>query len=124
MPNKPLRPCSYPGCRELVTYGRCEKHKQVNQKESDKRRGTPTERGYNYKWTQYSKQFLSKPENQFCKLQLPGCTMIAECVDHIQPPNGGNDPLFWDTSNHQAACIHCNSGKGHRTIRGSFNKLD
>jgi 5-methylcytosine-specific restriction protein A len=27
MPGKPLKPCSYPGCRELTNTGRCERHK-------------------------------------------------------------------------------------------------
>jgi 5-methylcytosine-specific restriction protein A len=35
-------------------------------------------------------------------------------VDHIDPPDGPGDPRFWDTANHQPACIHCNSVKGHK----------
>lgn len=118
-PMKPLRPCSYPGCNQLVTSGRCEKHTTQTQRQYDKQRGTPTERGYNSRWYRYSKLFLSRPENTFCKLQLPGCTNIAKCVDHIQAPNGADDPLFWQTSNHQASCIHCNSVKGHKTMVGN-----
>ena len=59
-------------------------------------------------------------ENQFCSLRLPGCTFIAQCVDHIDPPDGPDDPRFWDKNNHQPACIHCNSVKGHRKIVGSY----
>jgi 5-methylcytosine-specific restriction protein A len=107
-----------------VTTGRCDKHKASAQKRYDKQRGTPTQRGYNYRWAQYSKSFLNEPENQFCKLQLPGCKNIAECVDHIDPPNGADDPRFWDATNHQAACIHCNSVKGHRNIKGEAKPFD
>jgi 5-methylcytosine-specific restriction protein A len=62
--------------------------------------------------------FIKHPDNIFCKLQLNGCTNLAECTDHIVPPTGPSDPLFWDKSNHQAACIHCNSVKGHTSIKG------
>ena len=116
MLRRPLRPCTYPGCNNLVTSGRCEKHKTVDNQ--DRHSETAAERGYNYRWQKYSKWFLKQPENQFCKLQLPGCTNIAECVDHIDPPNGIDDPRFWNTNNHQAACIHCNSVKGHKNLKG------
>lgn len=124
MPNKPLRPCRQPGCPELVQGGYCDKHKRDTNREYDKRRGTAHERGYTYRWQKYSKLFLSNPENVFCKLQLPGCTNIADCVDHIDPPNGPDDPRFWDRDNHQPACIHCNSVKGHRKMAGTAKPFD
>lgn len=109
---KAKRPCCYPGCPELVGSGYCDKHKKQS---SDYRRGTAHQRGYNYKWSQYSKRFLKQEGNYICKLRLPGCTYVADCVDHTIPHNG-DMKLFWDTSNHQAACIHCNSVKGNRTV--------
>jgi len=118
MPNKPLHFCNHAGCNELVTTRYCEKHKQQEQKRYDRQRGTAAERGYTYRWDKYSKLFLKKPENVFCKLQLPGCTNLAKCVDHIDPPYGPDDPRFWDPENHQASCIHCNSAKGHTKIVG------
>ena len=119
MPNKPLRPCSHSGCKELVASGMCEQHSKREQQRYDKQRGTAAERGYNTRWAKYSRWFLSQPENTFCKLQLSGCTNISRCVDHIKPPSSKDDPLFWDTSNHQGACIHCNSVKGHKTQEGT-----
>jgi 5-methylcytosine-specific restriction endonuclease McrA len=63
---------------------------------------------------------LSKEENQLCKLRLDdGCKFVAECVDHIVAVKGASDPLFWEPSNHQASCLHCNTVKGKRTIEGS-----
>ncbi|KXG42866.1 HNH endonuclease [Tepidibacillus decaturensis] len=118
MPNRPLKPCSYPGCTNLTRERYCEKHKKQEQKRYDEHRGTAAQRGYDWRWQRYSKYFLKQPENAFCKLQFPGCTRLAQCVDHIDPPDGQNDPRFWDTNNHQAACIHCNSVKGHRYIKG------
>jgi 5-methylcytosine-specific restriction protein A len=124
MPSKPLRLCNHPGCNELVTAGYCDKHKKQDQQQRDQRRGTAHERGYTYRWQKYSQWFLKQPENIFCKLQLPGCTNLAECVDHIDPVNGAKDPRFWDTSNHQGACIHCNSVKGHRKMIGKAEPFE
>ncbi|WP_459997296.1 hypothetical protein, partial [Paradesulfitobacterium aromaticivorans] len=118
MPSKPLRHCSKPGCPNLTAERFCPEHAKQERQRYDRQRGSAHERGYTYRWYKYSKWFLSQPENVFCKLQLPGCTNLSECVDHIQAHNGPNDPLFWDSNNHQAACIHCNSVKGHRKIVG------
>ena len=125
--------CKYPGCNNIVTgCNYCkdhkaeaaaeeEKRKQAKQRRGDLRRGSSRERGYNTAWSKYSKAFLSRPENQFCRLHLDnGCALVAQCVDHIDPPSSATDPLFWDKSNHQPACIHCNSRKGHKKIIGSY----
>lgn len=115
-----MKLCAWPGCPNLVRGGvtHCQEHAKQKQKLNDERRGTAHERGYSYRWSQYSKWYLRQSENVFCKLQLPGCTNLAQCVDHIQAHNGSSDPLFWDRDNHQASCIHCNSVKGRRTMRG------
>jgi 5-methylcytosine-specific restriction protein A len=130
MANKALRFCCHYGCNELTTERYCDKHKAEHEqqrkerfKEYDKRRGSSQERGYNHRWQLYSKAFLRKPENQICKLHLPGCTLIAECVDHIDPPDGPHDPRFWEKSNHQPSCIHCNSVKGHRVMVGEYDMM-
>ncbi len=114
-----MKPCAWPCCPNLVrgqTY--CEEHTKQTQRNQDQRRGTAHERGYTYRWSKYSKWFLSQSDNIFCRLQLPGCTNLAQCVDHIQAPNGSGDPLFWERGNHQAACIHCNSKKGRNVMKG------
>jgi 5-methylcytosine-specific restriction protein A len=54
-----------------------------------------------------------------CKLELPGCKVFSQCVDHIQAVTGPSDPLFWVKSNHQAACLRCNTVKGKKTIVGT-----
>lgn len=87
----------------------------------DERRGSSRQRGYDTRWSKYSRWYLSAPEHQLCALRLDdGCTMVARCVDHIAPPDGPGDPRFWDTANHQPACIHCNSVKGHKKIIGKY----
>ena len=123
-----LKFCKHTGCRNLVKSGYCELHQQdaIEEEERKKhrkdghRRGSSTERGYGTRWRKYSKWFLAQEGNQFCKLHLDGCTIYAECVDHIVPPTSANDPLFWDRNNHQPACIHCNSVKGDKSIRGTY----
>ena len=131
MPSKSLHFCGYPGCNRLVTTAHCEEHqllydakKREQFKRYDKARGTATERGYTSRWSKYSKWFLSQPNNQICKLHLPGCTIVAQCVDHIEPVNGAGDFKFWNTINHQPACIHCNSVKGHKNIVGEFDLME
>ena len=135
--HKAHRFCNHPGCNNFATqYGYCDRHiedyyikmertKAAANKRADKRRGTARQRGYTYRWDKYSRAFLARPENKFCKLHLDdGCNILAQCVDHIEPPSSANDPLFWDASNHQAACIHCNSVKGHRKIIGTYEYGD
>ena len=121
MPKRPKKPCSQPGCPNLVeagTGGRCELHKRQADQEYDRRRGSSSQRGYTARWQRYSKRYLKQPDNVLCMLRLPGCNVVAQCVDHIDPPDGPNDPRFWDSKNHQPACIHCNSVKGHRYLKG------
>jgi 5-methylcytosine-specific restriction protein A len=121
MPTRAKKPCAYQGCASLVDGGEryCEKHRKKVQQQVDEHRGSANDRGYTYRWRKYSLWFLRQPENVMCKLQLDGCTKLSECVDHIDPPNGADDPRFWDTDNHQGACIHCNSVKGHRKMEGT-----
>ena len=121
---KSLKFCSHAGCRNLTHDKYCEEHAHelVEERKKDWHRGgTAAKRGYNYRWSKYSKWFLQQEGNQFCKLHLDDkCAIMAQCVDHIKPPKGADDPLFWDTSNHQPACIHCNSVKGHTYQVGKF----
>jgi 5-methylcytosine-specific restriction protein A len=124
MPNKPKRFCLYPGCPELTTKGYCEKHRKQEMRQYDKQRGSANDRGYTYRWSKYSQWFLRQPENLFCKLQLPGCTNLSECPDHIDPPDGPDDTRFWNPENHQGACLHCNSVKGHKKIVGKGKPFD
>jgi len=79
-------------------------------------RGTPTQRGYNYRWQQYRIAYLqANPLCAHCKRRE------ATQVDHIKAVNGADDPLFWEGNNHQALCSSCHSRK---TIRedGGFGR--
>ena len=118
--------CREPGCSALTKHvsGYCEKHRgkweEMNRRR-DIRRGSASERGYDSRWARYSRAFLREPGHQLCALRLDnGCAIVAQCVDHIDPPDGPRDPRFWDPDNHQPACIHCNSVKGNKNIKGIF----
>ena len=61
MPFAPKRPCTFPGgCSKLVSSGRCDAHKAVQQ------RGKTAERGYGYAWVKLRRWFLQQPENVVC----------------------------------------------------------
>ena len=131
---KPLKLCKVPGCSNLTRNKYCDEHQYLQEEEDRKRteylnrkkkngghKLSSTERGYDTRWRNYSKWFLAQPGNQFCKLHLDDqCAVVAQCVDHIDPPESRDDPRFWDYSNHQPACIHCNSVKGHRKQIGEW----
>lgn len=124
MPNRSSRFCAHTGCGNIITAGRyCEVHQADEieaERQRDRKRGGSRERGYTWKWDQYSRRYLMRPENQTCKLHLPGCTLLATCVDHIVAVTGPDDPRFFDPTNHQSSCSHCNTVKGKRTIKGTF----
>lgn len=118
MPERSLKPCAKQGCAELTRGRYCEAHKEMD-RDIDRHRLNSRQRGYTSRWDRYRKVYLARPENALCVLRLDGrCAIKAECVDHIIPHKGKDDPLFWDEGNHQPACIRCNSVKGARVIRG------
>ena len=40
-----------------------------------------------------------------------GCGRPARVVDHIEPVTGPQDPKFWDPTNHQALTVQCHNRK-------------
>lgn len=114
------RPCTYPGCKELVTSGRCEAHRAKYEEQRkgqaqryDKERGTAASRGYNARWAAYSRRY--RKENPLCVDCLArGVLTSVEHgghVDHVKAVSGPDDPLFWEPSNHQSLCQPCHSAK-------------
>jgi 5-methylcytosine-specific restriction protein A len=79
----------------------------------EKQRGTASQRGYGGNWQAYRKLFLANnPLCVECDRPEP-----ATDVDHIVPVSGSDDPLFWDSENHQALCHSCHSRKTMREMR-------
>ena len=112
--------CLQPSCHNLTNNAYCEEHAPLHMTYADNR-ASASERGYDAKWSRFSKRYLSQPEHQFCALHIsPNCKGIAECVDHINPLRGKDDPRKYDQSNLQPACLACNTLKGKQTIRGAW----
>jgi len=117
VPAAPRKPCRKPGCKTLTLGSFCEAHtvqRETVQREQriryDNERGTATERGYNSKWARYSKQY--RLENPLCAIcEKAEKLVLAQCVDHIVPVTGPDDPLFWEPTNHQGLCNTCHSIK-------------
>lgn len=104
MPSKSLRPCSYPGCPELVKSGKCERHSKQAQQKQDDRRGSANERGYNYRWQKARLTYLR--QHPLCvECERAGKIVPATVVDHVTP-HKGDQSLFWDVSNWQSLCAY------------------
>ena len=116
MARKAWKECSHPGCHELTKDRFCEKHQKeydeatkVRHQAYDKKRGSSTARGYNYRWKKRRIVFLRK--NPLCVECLAnGIVKEAKHVDHIIP-HKGDMKLFWDESNWQSLCAECHSRK-------------
>lgn len=95
--------CRHAGCGALVSVsGHCPKHTKQNQQQSDARRGSSSERGYNRVWQKARATFLAR--SPLCvECDKDGLVRAATIVDHIIPHKGDQD-LFWDTSNWQSLC--------------------
>ena len=131
MPVRPKRPCTSPGCRELVDKGRCPAHQVkaeaqriVQSQRYDKARGSAASRGYDSRWATYSKAY--RKANPLCVDCLArGILTSVERgghVDHIKAVSGPDDELFWEPSNHASRCQPCHSSKTAREDGGFGNQ--
>ena len=62
-------------------------------------------RPYDHNWQKVRLVVLARDGHR-CQIGLPGCTRVAEHVDHIVPISEGGARL--DPSNLRAACGRCN----------------
>ena len=124
MPTQPLRPCTYPGCVELVDSGRCPRHRCQAQRQLAERRGSASARGYDRDWEAARRAYLA--EHPFCEIQqkcnsLPIAKRLAVVVDHKAPISKGGARL--DPANFQSACWACHSWKT-AVVDGGFGKVE
>lgn len=113
MPQRPLAACSHPGCPERTRGGPCPKHQRETRRRVDRERGSAHRRGYDKRWRKARKDFLQ--EHPLCELECAreGRLTPATVVDH-KIPHRGDDRLFWDRANWQAACKPCHDRKTAR----------
>lgn len=103
--------------------GYCETHARQRQRETDKRRGSASKRGYGATWQRTSKAFLDA--HPLC--QCPDCdegrvrVRAATVVDHIIP-HRGDMSLFWKRDNWQAMAKECHDRKTAREDGGWGNR--
>ena len=106
MPYKPKRPCSHPGCPELVDGRFCPAHAKQESKRYEKYDRDPAHgKRYGRRWKRIRDRFINThPLCKECKDR--GVTKAAEEVHHIKPlAQGGTH----DDSNLMSLCRRCHS---------------
>ncbi len=111
------RPCARPGCVALVQKGYCAAHARLGfEARTEAIRPSAHKRGYTRRWAEYSRNRLK--EFPLCADTVKtggdahGMLFVgADVTDHIVPPSGPDDPLFWDETNHQSLCEGCHNYK-------------
>jgi 5-methylcytosine-specific restriction protein A len=112
MPTSALRPCSYPGCANLVRSGRCELHPMqvVDQHNPENQKLYNTAR-----WKRLRRLQLS--QHPWCEECLRANIYTpATDVDHIEPHRG--DPARFYQGKLQSLCVPCHSRKTAAEVFG------
>lgn len=114
MPYAPLKPCSNHGCPLFRKPGSmfCETHTVADDAADRDRRGSSSERGYDYQWGKI--RLMKLRQNPIC--ETPGCGHASEEVHHLD----GNS-LNRAQENLQALCKRHHSAikdKGEIGYRG------
>lgn len=83
-----FKKCSFPGCSEMQEADMCFHHNRVygapkakpvfKQIPKKSKAMKMSDKEYN----KFKDEFLSRPENQVCNIQGPGCTIKATCINH------------------------------------------
>lgn len=109
MPQKPARPCRYPGCPALTDdhSGYCVRHLRFIRKAQDEQRGTAAERGYDRRWQKYRLSYLADhPLCALCAKKEPPVVKAATEVHHIKALSDGGTH---EENNLMALCHGCHS---------------
>jgi len=110
MPARALRPCTQPGCGELVSHGRCSKHAYPD-------RSGPTNPKYLRKAWRELRAAKLRADPLCVECYAQGIVTPATHVDH-RDGDDGNDA--WD--NLQSLCAPCHSRKTATQDGGFGNK--
>lgn len=106
MPKKPKRPCSYPGCPELVEGRFCKKHETQEQRRYERYERNPkTKRRYGRTWKRIHDRYIHlHPLCEECLKEKKATP--AEQVHHILPLSEGGSNR---EDNLMALCKSCHS---------------
>lgn len=106
MPRQPKKPCSYPGCPELVDGRYCEAHqKESHQTYNRYERDPESNKRYGRQWRRIRQLYLH--QNPLCEqCQAEGRLTAGQEVHHILPLGRGGTNDF---TNLQTLCKPCHS---------------
>jgi 5-methylcytosine-specific restriction protein A len=83
-------------------------------------RPSATARGYDARWRAFRAWFLR--HHPLCvACAKDGKVVPAQHVDHVQPVEGPDDPLFYAEGNHQSLCVAHHAAKTAREDGGYGN---
>ena len=118
MPYLPKKACPVPGCPEITTGGRCDRHKKQTRKP---RKKTQFDRFYNSRnWQRVRAAYRRKhPLCEDCKDR--GDTRPAVLVHHIIPLVLGGSARSWD--NLRSLCNDCHERKPLCSYHLSYRQL-
>jgi 5-methylcytosine-specific restriction enzyme A len=111
VPRPALRPCSYPGCPEIVTSGYCDKHRIEKLATSNDYHDQGSKHLYNSKKWQIIRKnkLINQPWCEECLRANPPIYTPATDVDHIDPHRGDIKRFF--NGPFQSLCKECHSRK-------------
>ncbi len=106
MPRRPKRPCSYPGCPELVDSTYCAKHQKLVYKNYNRYRRSRESRGrYGRAWKKIRDRYIAR--HPFCEqCAKEGRMVLAEEVHHKKPLSEGGTSR---EDNLMSLCKSCHS---------------
>lgn len=115
MPSRPRKPCTNPGCSELVANGRCATHAR----QAEQIRGSSSERGYGTRWARRRADYIYR--HPWCVL----CGRPSKVPDHYPVSRkdlvdrGETDP---DADRHlRPLCSPCHSSETAKHQPGGWN---
>ena len=112
MPNKPKRPCRFPGCPKLTGNkdGYCDEHLRMHRKDYERyMRGYVHHKRYGSGWRKIRARYMRKePLCEACREQ--GKIELATLVHHKKPLSDGGTN---DEENLMSLCVSCHE-KIHR----------
>lgn len=117
VPNRMLKPCSYPGCPNLVTSGRCAEHAGIVQ--PGRQRDADIHLLYDRQWQARRRKYLSL--HPWCENCLSHDLYVPATDVHHKIPHRGDKDLF-RTSPLESLCHSCHSAETAKENRGTPSK--